>query len=125
MCLCFRLQVQLPRRKLRKTIQMLCRDLPDAVDRFLEAFDIVRFAEAMALAEKQAAIRAWLRTSDYCAFVANGSILPRDKGTQLPMENAVPFCSVPNDEIEICGVRGMGIRRGVTVITGGGYSGKI
>ena len=124
MCLCFRLQVQLPRRKLRKTIQMLCHDLPDAVDRFLEAFDIVRFAEAMALAEKQAAIRAWLRTSDYCAFVANGSILPRAKGTQLPMENAVPFCSVPDDEIEICGVRGMGIRRGVTVITGGGYSGK-
>lgn len=40
------------------------------------------------------------------------------------MENAVPFVSTPEDEIEVCGVRGMGIRRGVTVITGGGYSGK-
>lgn len=40
------------------------------------------------------------------------------------MENAVPFQSTPDDEIEICGVRGMGIKRGVTVITGGGYSGK-
>ena len=28
------------------------------------------------------------------------------------------------DEIEIFGIRGMGVRKGVTVITGGGYSGK-
>lgn len=62
--------------------------------------------------------------SDYCAFVANGSILPRAKGTDLPMLDAIPFRSTPDDEIEICGVRGMGIKKGVTVITGGGYSGK-
>ena len=40
MCLCFRLQVQLPAKKLRKTLQMMCRDLPDAVDRFVLDFDI-------------------------------------------------------------------------------------
>lgn len=124
MCLCFRLQVQLPKRKLRKTIQMLCRDLPDAVDQFLAEFDFARLNQALALAEKQAAIRAWLKDSDYCAFIANGSILPRAKGTEEPMEGAIPFVSTPEDEIEVCGVRGMGIRRGVTVITGGGYSGK-
>ena len=124
MCLCIRLQVQLPKKKLRKTIQMLCRDLPDAVDRFLMEFDHVQLNEALALAEKQAAIRAWLKNSDYCAFVANGSILPRSKGTDLPLQNAVPFQSTPEDEIEVCGVRGMGIKKGVTVITGGGYSGK-
>lgn len=123
LCLCIRLQVQLPRRKLRKTIQMLCRDLPDAVDEFVARFDSAAFGRAIELAEKQSAIRAWLRASDYCAFVANGSILPRRKGGG-PLENAVPFRSVPSDEIEVCGVRGMGIRRGVTVITGGGYSGK-
>ncbi len=120
----FRIQVQLPKRKLRKSIQMLCRDLPDAVDQFIAEFDIVRLNEALKLAEKQASIRAWLKDSDYCAFVANGSILPRSKGTELPMENAVLFKSTPGDEIEICGVRGMGIKKGVTVITGGGYSGK-
>ncbi len=120
----FKIQVQLPRRKLRKTIQMLCRDLPDAVEQFIAEFDFVRLNRALELAEKQASIRAWLKGSDYCAFVANGSILPRAKGTDLPMENAIPFRSTPADEIEICGVRGMGIRRGVTVITGGGYSGK-
>ena len=124
MCLCILMQVQLPKRNIRKTIQMLCRDLPDAVDMFVARFNPEKLNEALALAEKQAAVRAWLKNSDYCAFIANGSILPRSKGTDQPMENAVPFVSTPKDEIQICGVRGMGIKRGVTVITGGGYSGK-
>lgn len=124
MCLCLRIQVQLPRKKLRKAIQMLCRDLPHAVDQFVLGFDREGLAKSIALSQKQSAIRAWLKGSDYCAFVANGSILPRAKGTDLPMAGAIPFRSTPADEIEICGVRGMGIRRGVTVITGGGYSGK-
>lgn len=124
MCLCFRLQVQLPAKKLRKTLQMMCRDLPDAVDRFVLDFDIEGLKKATELAKTQSSIREWLRNSDYCAFVANGSILPRAKGTDLPMLDAIPFRSTPDDEIEVCGVRGMGIRKGVTVITGGGYSGK-
>ena len=124
MCLCIRLQVQLPKRKLRKTIQMLCRDLPDAVDRFILDFNREGLENAAALAKKQSAIREWLKSSDYCAFVANGSILPRSKGTDLPMTGAIPFQSTSDDEIEIFGVRGMGIKKGVTVITGGGYSGK-
>ena len=122
MCLCLRIQVQLPKKKLRKSLRMLCRDLPDAVDRFISDFN--GLGAVAELAKKQSAIRAWLKNSDYCAFVANGSILPRAKGTDLPMPDAVPFRSAPDDEIEIFGVRGMGIRRGVTVITGGGYSGK-
>ena len=124
MCLCIRIQVQFPQKKLRKTIQMMCRDLPDAVDRFILNFDIEGLKKATELAKKQSAIRMWLKDSDYCAFVATGSILPRAKGTDLPMLDAIPFKSTPNDEIEVCGVRGMGIKKGVTVITGGGYSGK-
>ena len=124
MCLCIRIQVQLPQKKLRKTFQMMCRDLPDAVDRFVLDFDLEGLRKATELGKKQSAIRAWLKNSDYCAFVANGSILPRAKGTDLPMPDAIPFRSTPNDEIEIFGVRGMGIKKGVTVITGGGYSGK-
>ena len=124
MCLCIRIQVQFPLKKLRKTFQMMCRDLPDAVDRFVLDFDIEGLKKATELAKKQSAIREWLKNSDYCAFVANGSILPRAKGTDLPMLDAIPFRSTPNDEIEVCGVRGMGIKKGVTVITGGGYSGK-
>ena len=124
MCLCIRIQVQLPKKKLRKTVQMMCRDLPDAVDRFVLDFDIEGLKKATKLAKKQSAIRQWLKDSEYCAFIANGSILPRAKGTDLPMLDAIPFKSTPNDEIEVCGVRGMGIKKGVTVITGGGYSGK-
>lgn len=124
LCLCFRMQVQLPQKKLRKSIQMLCKDLPDAVERFIVEFDHAAFENAARLGEKQAAIRRWLMGSDYCAFLANGSVLPRSKGTDLPMENAVPFQATPEDEIEVCGVRGMGVKKGVTVITGGGYSGK-
>lgn len=124
MCLCIRMQVQLPKRKIRKTVQMLCRDLPDAVDMFLAQFDTAKLNEVLNLAKKQSDIRKWLKHSDYCAFIANGSVLPRTKETNLPMLDAIPFKSTPDDEIEICGVRGMGIKKGVTVITGGGYSGK-
>ena len=124
MCMCICMQVQLPYKKIRKTIQMLCRDLPDAVNKFVTQFDCKKLNAALELEEKQMAIRAWLKQSEYCTFIANGSILPRLKGTDLPMNSAIPFKSTPNAEIEVCGVRGMGIRRGVTVITGGGYSGK-
>ena len=123
-CLCLCVQVQLPRKNIRKTIRMLCRDLPFAVNKFIAEFDIEGLNRTLALAEKQSSIRAWLANSSYCAFIANGSILPRETGADLPMLNAVPFQSPPDDEIEICGVRGMGIPKGVTVITGGGYSGK-
>ncbi len=123
-CLCIRIQVQLPKKRLKKSMQMLCRDLPSAVEQFIVRFDTLKLAEALALSEKQTAIRAYLKDSPYCAFIANSSILPRLKNTDLPMTNAVPFRSAPADEIEISGVRGMAIKRGVTVITGGGYSGK-
>lgn len=123
-CLCIRMQVQLPARKLRKTIQMLCRDLPDAMERFTFEFDTSGLEKTLCLAKTQAEIRKWLKSSPYCAFIADGSILPRSKGTEEPMRDAVPFVSAPDDGIEVCGIRGMGIKRGVTVITGGGYSGK-
>jgi predicted ABC-class ATPase len=56
--------------------------------------------------------------------VADGSILPRAREGGGPLAGAVPFVSTPEDQVEIAGVRGMLFRRGVTVITGGGYSGK-
>jgi predicted ABC-class ATPase len=124
MCINIMLQVQLPYKKHKKTIQMLTKDLPDFVNRFITDFNVDGLTKALELYQKQQDIRTWLKQSNYCAFIANGSILPRSKGTDLPLERAIPFCSTADDEIEICGVRGMGIKRGVTVITGGGYSGK-
>ncbi len=124
LCVSLMLQVQLPLGKHKKAIQMLTRDLPEAVNCFVNEFDHQGLRLALALSEKQQAIRRWLRDSGYCAFVANGSILPREKGGDGPMAGAVSFCSVPQDEVEVEGIRGMAFRKGVTVITGGGYSGK-
>ena len=123
-CLCIRIQVQLPEKKLKKTIQMLCKDLPDMVNRFVDGFSTSVLQEALELEEKQKRIRDWMIKSDYCAFIGNGSILPRIKGGSIPAEYAIPFQSPKECQIEIEGICGMGIKRGVTVITGGGYSGK-
>ena len=124
LCFCLRLEVQLPFHKLKKAMTMLTSDLPEAVDEFVAELDRAALAETLYLAERQFRMREALRSSPWCAFVANGSILPRAKDGVTPLDGAVPFRSTPEDEIELCGVRGMGIPRGVTVITGGGYSGK-
>ena len=124
LCLCLMIQVQLPERNLRKTLRMLTQDLPDAVDRYVEKFKLYEYTDAMELEKLQKEIRRWLKKSPYCAFLANGSILPREGGNDLPLQGAIPFVAVAEDEIEVCGIKGMGIKRGVTVITGGGYSGK-
>ena len=124
MYLCLMIQVQLPYHRMKKTVRMLTSDLPKMMDRYIRNFDRAALLKVIDLADKQRAIREYLKNSEYCAFIANGSILPRKNDTDLPMENAVPFISPKDDEVEIAGVRGMAIKRGVTVITGGGYSGK-
>ena len=79
----------------------------------------------------QCEIRRYLGEHGLCAFVANGSILPREKDSSNPMQSAIPFVSPKECEvtIELEGagktvITGMGIPNGITVITGGGYSGK-
>ncbi len=79
--------------------------------------------------KRQQEIRYFIRENDLCAFIANGSILPRENGTREPMKNAIPFKSPKELEVTVplsdgSEMIGMGIKRGVTVITGGGYSGK-
>ncbi len=75
-------------------------------------------------------LRAKLKEMGLVAFVGDGSILPRQSGiSDLPMKGAKFFLSPRNlrKEIELpCGKRvvGMGIPRGVTLISGGGYHGK-
>lgn len=82
------------------------------------------------LAEDQQYIRDILPQMGLCAFLADGSILPRASGiSSLPMKNAVPFhspqeLSVTLDLPHRGKITGMGIRRGVTLIVGGGYHGK-
>lgn len=82
------------------------------------------------LAEDQHYIRTQLPTLDLCAFVANGSILPRQSGvSDRPMKEGIPFTSPSSMEITLNlphhgPITGMGIRKGITLIVGGGYHGK-
>lgn len=124
LCASIMIQVQLPIGKHKKAVQMLTKDLPDAVNRFIDEFSLEGLHRALELQRKQEEIRAWLKQKGYCAFVANGSILPREKGSDLPMVNAIPFESTKEDEVEVAEIKGMAFKKGVTVITGGGYSGK-
>lgn len=82
------------------------------------------------LAEDQQYIREQLPALGLVAFVANGSILPRSSGvSSYPMKEAVPFQSPQSMEMTLAlphygELKGMGIRKGVTLIVGGGYHGK-
>ena len=87
-------------------------------------------AEVLALAEDQHFLREELVRLELAAFVADGSLLPRESGvSDRPMQDAVPF-HAPEDlaltlHLPHRGtLRGMGIRRGITLIAGGGYHGK-
>lgn len=82
------------------------------------------------LTEDQQAIRRQLQERRLAAFVANGSILPRENGvSDKPMRNAVPFSSPSSLEVTMDlpnrgTIRGMGIPQGITLIVGGGFHGK-
>lgn len=86
--------------------------------------------QVICLKEDQRVIREELKKRGLIAFVANGSILPRQSGnSDLPMKDAVPFQSPKSMEISIQlrhrgSITGMGIRKGITLIAGGGYHGK-
>lgn len=78
---------------------------------------------------RQGALRAGLRPAGLVAFVEDGSVLPRASGvSRAPLEGAVPFAApdalAVTLETPLGPARGLGIRRGVTLITGGGFHGK-
>ena len=92
--------------------------------------DQKKLKAAIELADDQSFIRNELSSKGLCAFVGDGSVLPRQSGiSSLPMKDAVPFKSpeslaVTLDLPHAGAMRGMGIRKGVTLIVGGGYHGK-
>ena len=87
-------------------------------------------SQVMALAEDRHFIREELERLELAAFVADGSVLPRESGvSDRPMDGAVPFRSPDAMAVTLAlphrgAVRGMGVRRGTTLIAGGGYHGK-
>lgn len=106
--------------------------LPVCVERALyyQNLDAKSVRAAIDLAEDQQAIRGQLQEMGLVAFVANGSVLPRESGISFhPMKGAKEFVSPESLEVTMelphkGTIRGMGIRKGITLIVGGGYHGK-
>ena len=82
------------------------------------------------LAEDQEYIRQELEKQDLIAFIANGSILPRESGVSTsPLKDAIKFKSPKSLEVTMNlpnkgTIKGMGIKKGISIIVGGGYHGK-
>lgn len=106
--------------------------LPSCVQNtlFYAKLDQKKLEQIHDLAEDQTYIRKQLKELNLVAFVANGSILPRESGiSPRPLKDAVPFVSPQSLEITLNlphhgKLTGMGIPKGITLIVGGGYHGK-
>lgn len=106
--------------------------LPECVKKSLlySSLDKKKWKKNAELSEDQQAIRNELKKRNLVAFIANGSILPRESGvSKRPMKNAVKFQSPISMEVTLNlpfygEIKGMGITKGITLIVGGGYHGK-
>lgn len=118
----------------REAKAILCVNLPELVK------NIMLYTSHMAdelkahihCVEDQAYMRSQLEARDLVAFVGNGSILPRASGASnrsMIGQHVVPFQTPPEMEVSLerkhgHKVHGMGVPKGVTLLTGGGYHGK-
>lgn len=106
--------------------------LPECVEKalFYKSLSAEKLTETAFLADDQRYIREKLTELGLVVFAADGSVLPRESGvSDRPMKAAVHFRSPESLSVTLMlphrgAVRGMGIRKGITMIAGGGYHGK-
>lgn len=126
----------------RQAETMLCSEVPQIVERSIlnRDFPLEEARQFVDCIENQEYIRSRLAPMGLVAFVADGSVLPRESGRSqrpLAVDEAVPFTSPPAFHVSLTLPRslsgkwgdgtvitGMGIPSGVTLIVGGGYHGK-
>lgn len=118
----------------RHAVEMLTRDVPDAVRRALlfDSVDEAALRRHIETVEDARALRAQLAARGLVAFVADGARLPRRSGIDdrpLDADGVVPFRSPASLRVTLDApnggpVTGMGVPRGVTLIVGGGFHGK-
>lgn len=115
----------------REAEEILLKKIPRIADRLHYSLqNKVALENHVVLYECQQELRRKLKELELVAFVGDGSILPRESGvSDLPMKGAKFFISPKRLKMEIelsCGkkITGMGIPRGITLISGGGYHGK-
>ena len=138
-----RVQIGLPaagRRILGKIAEkILCNTIPEIVQNSLrwKTAQQEKCRHFVECAENQDSIQNRLYDLGLSAFIANGSVLPRESGISdkpLDNKNVVPFRSPETFEVELklpnplpngdIKIKGMGIPKGVTLIVGGGFNGK-
>ncbi|BBM46379.1 ABC-ATPase domain-containing protein [Leptotrichia trevisanii] len=121
------------RRIMGKAAQkIIFEQLPEIVEKSIIYDNLNKKAlnEQVILVLDQEYARKMLKEKGLVAFVANGSVLPRESGvSDKPMKNAVKFKSPEKFEVTLKlpsgkKVSGMGIPKGITLIVGGGYHGK-
>ncbi|WLD94005.1 ABC-ATPase domain-containing protein [Alkalihalobacillus sp. AL-G] len=107
--------------------------LPEIVRDSIFSLKEAALLKAIQLCDQQDAIRAFLEKEGLVAFIANGSVLPRESGVSdhpLKSGDVVPFQSPHSLEVSIKiphrqdSITGMAITEGITLIVGGGYHGK-
>lgn len=106
--------------------------LPPCIEKifFYRSLPAKEVKEVIALAEDQFFLRREIRKRGLVAFIADGSVLPRESGvSDRPMKDGIAFESPESLAVTLelpnrGATRGMGIPRGITLIAGGGYHGK-
>lgn len=116
----------------RELEKILFTFLPECIGKSLQyqALSQNDIEKRVNLASNQEYIRRHLEEQGLAAFVADGSLLPRESGVSgRPMKNGVTFTSPESLKVSFSlpyggEITGMGIRKGITLIVGGGYHGK-
>ena len=112
---------------------LLCEDIPALVERCLKcsALNAATLERHIHTLQDAEALRNQLAPNDLVAFVAQGACLPRRSGIdERPLRDEAETFELPAGEaVELDTphsgrIKGLGIRRGVTLIVGGGYHGK-
>jgi len=116
----------------RELAKILYNIIPNIVEKTLIYKNInpAKLISRVTLVEDQEHIRMELNSRGLVAFIANGSMLPRESGVSTKaLCGGIAFVSPKELEVEfntksqgtVCG---MGIKKGITLIVGGGYHGK-
>lgn len=116
----------------KELMKILFDYLPECVELALFYRNVNKMAvrQVMELSEDQEYIRLQLDKLGLVAFIADGSVLPRESGvSQRLMKGAVAFSSPESMRVTMDlpykgKISGMGIKKGITLIVGGGYHGK-
>ena len=116
----------------RELEKILYNVIPNIVEKTLiyKNINSEKLINRVKLVEDQERIRIELYNRGLIAFVANGSMLPRESGISTKaLKGGKVFVSPKELEVEFNTqskgiIKGMGIKKGITLIVGGGYHGK-